>query len=89
MTTGGGLVFAGDLNRYFRAFDAKTGKILWETRLPASAGGAATSYAVNGQQYVAVPTGRSSIGDLLAGILPDIKIPPSANGVYVFKLPAP
>ena len=89
VTTGGGLVFAGDLNRYFRAFDAKTGKILWETRLPASAGGAATSYAVNGQQYVAVPTGRSSIGDLLAGILPDIKIPPSANGVYVFKLPAP
>lgn len=88
LATGGGLLFAGDLNRYFRAFDAKTGTILWETRLPTAVGGFATTYSVNGEQYVAVPTGHSNIGALLAGLVPEIRIPPPGNGVYVFKLPA-
>ena len=33
LTTAGGVVFAGDLDRYFRAFDIETGEILWESRL--------------------------------------------------------
>ena len=33
ISTAGGVAFAGDLDRKFRAFDVKTGKILWETRL--------------------------------------------------------
>ena len=33
LPTGGGLVFAGDIARYFRAFDESTGKVLWEMRL--------------------------------------------------------
>src|SRR5678816_2894961 len=33
LTTAGGLVFAGDFNRYFRAFDAENGKVLWEIPL--------------------------------------------------------
>ena len=33
ISTAGGVAFAGDLDRMFRAFDAGTGRILWETRL--------------------------------------------------------
>ena len=36
VATAGGVAFAGDLDRMFRAFDAATGRILWETRLPAA-----------------------------------------------------
>ena len=54
--TGGGLAFAGDLNRMFRAFDANTGKILWEIRLPASVQGFPITFTVGGKQFVAVTT---------------------------------
>ena len=36
LSTGGGLVFAGDLDRYFRAYDVRNGEVLWETRLGTS-----------------------------------------------------
>lgn len=36
LSTAGGVAFAGDLDRIFRAFEANTGRILWETRLPAA-----------------------------------------------------
>ena len=39
LTTAGGLVFAGDADRYYRAFDIRTGEVLWETRLGAAAHG--------------------------------------------------
>ena len=39
LTTGGGLVFGGDWDRRMYAYDAVTGKILWQTRLPTSAQG--------------------------------------------------
>ena len=39
LSTAGGVAFVGDLNRMFRAFDANTGRILWETRPPAAVQG--------------------------------------------------
>ena len=39
LATGGGLVFGGDVDRWFNAFDATTGDVLWRTRLAASAQG--------------------------------------------------
>ena len=59
IVTAGGLFFIGatPADRKFRAFDKKTGKLLWETTL--SHGGNATPamYEVNGKQYVVVPAG--------------------------------
>ncbi len=58
LTTAGGLVFSGGTNdRMFHAFDAKTGKLLWE--MPASSGiiGQPSTFAVDGKQYVAVQSG--------------------------------
>ena len=58
LTTAGDLVFMGGTNdRYFRAFHAKTGKLLWEQRTNSGVTGVPSTYAVNGKQYVAVLSG--------------------------------
>jgi alcohol dehydrogenase (cytochrome c) len=58
LTTGGGLVFLGGTNdRYFRAFDAKTGELLWEHRTNSGITAVPSSYAVDGVQYIAVQSG--------------------------------
>ena len=58
LTTGGGLVFSGGTSdRYFRAFDARTGEVLWEQRTNSGIIGVPSTYVVNGVQYVAVQSG--------------------------------
>ena len=58
LTTGGGLVFAGGTHdRYFRAFDAATGDVLWEQRTNSGVIGVPSSYAIDGVQYIAVQSG--------------------------------
>ena len=58
LATGGDLVFMGGTNdRYFRAFDAKTGEMLWQQRTNSGVTGVPSSYAVNGKQYIAVLSG--------------------------------
>jgi len=57
LTTAGGLVFAGDMDRYFTSFDARTGQVLWRTRTATPPDGFPITYEVRGRQYVAVPTG--------------------------------
>tara|TARA_Y100000588_G_scaffold277383_1_gene293872 strand:- start:3551 stop:4714 length:1164 start_codon:yes stop_codon:yes gene_type:complete len=62
LTTGGGLLFAGDTNRRFYALDQWTGEVLWETILAGVADMAPISYAVDGKQYVAVFAPGGTIG---------------------------
>jgi alcohol dehydrogenase (cytochrome c) len=58
LTTGGGLVFAGgSSDRMFRAFDARTGKVLWEFRANSGVTAVPVSYMVDGVQYIAVQAG--------------------------------
>ncbi|MFC7474746.1 methanol/ethanol family PQQ-dependent dehydrogenase [Dankookia sp. GCM10030260] len=58
LTTGGGLVFMGGTNdRAFRAFDAKTGKTLWQMRTNSGVTGVPSSFEVDGTQYIAVQSG--------------------------------
>ena len=89
ISTAGGIVFAGDLNRKFRAFDVKTGKILWETRLGTSVQGFPVTFSIDGRQYVAVTTGNGGGSPRLvpATIAPDIHSPATGNALYVFALP--
>ncbi|WP_169053578.1 PQQ-binding-like beta-propeller repeat protein [Alteraurantiacibacter aquimixticola] len=58
MTTGGGLLFAGDAGGYFRAMDQLSGEILWQVNLGSSVTGYPATFMVDGQQYVAASTGR-------------------------------
>ena len=90
MTTGGGVGFVGDWDRTFRAFDVKTGQTLWKTRLATTAQGFPVSYSVDGEQFIAVPTGY-------LGGSPEVRPntilefernrPTSGHAIYVFALP--
>jgi len=89
VSTAGGVTFVGDLNRMFRAFDVKNGKILWETRLGTSVQGFPISFSIDGKQYIAVTTGNGGGSPRLvpATIAPDIHSPATGNALYVFALP--
>ena len=76
LATAGGLVFNGEGNGLFRAFDAKTGKMLWQYQCGAGVNAPAVSYSVAGKQYVAVAAGGNTQLDFKRG-----------NSVIVFALP--
>jgi quinoprotein glucose dehydrogenase len=50
----GGLIFAATNDKKFRAYDADTGKVIWETILPASAEGVPAVYEIGGREYIAL-----------------------------------
>ena len=88
LTTAGGLVFAGDGDRYYRAFDIETGEILWETRLMAAAHGYPITYEAGGRQFLAVPASLGgAFRTLTAQLSPEIYQPEGGNALYVFALP--
>ena len=89
LSTGGDIVFAGDLDRRFRAFDVRTGEILWEIRLGTSVQGHPVSFAIDGKQYIAVTTalGGSSPRNVPRLVSNEITHPSSGNALYVFSLP--
>ena len=76
LTTGGGLVIGSDSDRNVYLHDVETGDVLFETRLPSVAQGFPVTYAVEGRQYIAIPTGG-----------PRASSPPGINALYVFALP--
>src|SRR5439155_18829789 len=58
LATGGGLLFAGGTNdRLFRAFDAKSGQILWDVPMSSGVTGVPVSFEVEGKQFIAVLSG--------------------------------
>ena len=89
LTTAGGLAFAGDLDRRFRAFDVETGEELWRARLGTSVQGFPISFRAGGRQYVAVSTGLGGGSPRLMprNLAPDVRHPRSGNALYVFALP--
>ena len=82
VATGGGLVFGGDVNGRFRAFDQETGEVLWEVNLGSSVSGFPITYAVDGRQYVAVSTGTPRFINLTPELSPS-----QGNNLFVFGLP--
>jgi alcohol dehydrogenase (cytochrome c) len=57
LATGGGVVFAGESNGWFKAYDAKNGSILWKFQAGAGVNAPPSSYMVGGKQYIAVAAG--------------------------------
>jgi glucose dehydrogenase len=87
LTTAGEIVFHGDMSQKFRAFDAATGKQLWETTLPGNISVSTITYTAKGKQYVAVMTGDNlKVSELLTEF-PDLKMARGNNGIHVFALP--
>jgi alcohol dehydrogenase (cytochrome c) len=90
LVTNGDLVFWGDANRRVRAFDADSGKVLWESIVGGIVMTGTITYAVNGKQYVAILTGSGQ--SVTAGPLGLTKksMPPAVRGhnsIVVFALP--
>jgi PQQ-dependent dehydrogenase (methanol/ethanol family) len=86
VATGGDLVFGGDVSGHFRAFDAKTGKVLWDTELGSQVTGHPITFSAGGKQFVAVSTGRSNMTGALARLTPDVAPDDSRNRLFVFAL---
>lgn len=92
LATGGGLVFTGGTNdRKFHAFDAATGKLLWE--FPTNSGiiGQPSSFTIDGRQYIAVLSGwgvdsagmQTQLNNAFPGRYPEV---PEGGAVWVFAL---
>ncbi len=92
LATGGDVLFSGGTNdRMFRAFDAKTGKVLWEFQTISGVTAVPSSFEVDGKQYIAVQTGwgvdaakmQTRMNLLFPGKYPDV---PQGGAVYVFAV---
>jgi alcohol dehydrogenase (cytochrome c) len=59
LSTAGGLVFAGDSEGNFIAFDAHTGKDLWHIQLGAAIYSSPVAYSVAGREYIVIPAGAA------------------------------
>lgn len=69
VVTAGGLIFIGATNydKKFHVFDKSTGKLLWETTLPAAGNATPAVYEVNGRQYIAIACGGGKSKDPSGG----------------------
>jgi glucose dehydrogenase len=76
LATAGDLVFNGEANGWYKAYDARTGKELWKFNCGAGVNSPGVAYMVNGKQYIAVAAGGNNQIDSKRG-----------NSVFVFALP--
>ncbi len=77
VVTAGGLLFIGATNydNQFRAFDKATGKVLWQTTLPAAGNATPATYMAGGRQFVVIAAGGGKSGN------------PSGGAYCAFALP--
>jgi len=92
LATSGGLVFTGGTNdRKLHAFDASTGKLLWESPTNSGILAPPTSFAIDGKQYIAVESGwggdsrgmQATLNRLFPGEYPEV---PEGGAVWVFAI---
>ena len=88
LATAGGLVFSGDLDRYFTAYDDQTGERLWQTRLNDIPNVAPISFTIDGEQYIAMTVGQGGPLSLdRTPLVPEIRIASNPGAtLWVFKL---
>jgi len=86
LSTGGGLVFTGAQTGEFMAFDATTGKKLWQFQTGSGITGLPITWERNGKQYITVLSGSATVYAALAGD-PELANIPSGGSVWTFALP--
>jgi len=67
LTTAGGLMFTGEGDGWFRAYDAKSGDVLWSFFAGAGVNAPPASYSVDGKQYIVVGAGGNTQIDFKRG----------------------
>lgn len=87
LATKSGVVFEGTRDRWFRARDTQTGKVLWRVRLTDTPNSFPITFMADGRQYVAVVTGGGTYVDGLIGHLtPEIEPSTGSMSLWVFAL---
>ena len=88
LTTAGGLLFSASADRYFRAFDDRDGKVLWQMRTQDIPNTAPITYMVDGKQYVAMIVGNPGlIGTGAVRASPEYMRPDASSVLWVCQLP--
>ncbi len=85
MSTAGGLVFAGKLTGEFEAFDADTGKKLWQFKTGSGVEGQPVTWRQDGVQYIAVSSGIGGVYNMFSGDDRLAKVP-AGGSLWVFAL---
>ena len=88
LSTGGGVVFHGDIKGWFHGLDAKTGKSLWKFNTGSGITAAPMTYTIDGKQYIAVVSGRTLSIPAFFGALGEkmVDASPEGGALYVFSL---
>ena len=76
LTTQGGLVFSGEGNGDFSAFNSATGERLWAFKCGAGANAPPISFEIDGKQYIAIAAGGNALWGFKSG-----------DSVFVFEIP--
>jgi alcohol dehydrogenase (cytochrome c) len=88
LATAGGLVFTGDAEGFFTAYDAENGKVLWSFQCGSGHHASPITYTLDGRQYIAVAVGW---GGWTAGFAGDgapwLRNARKGNTLFVFALP--
>ena len=87
LTTDGGLLFTGSIDRWFKAVDQRSGEILWQQRLDNSPSSYPITYRVDGKQFVAIATNSGSFYANGMERTAGITNPPTGASLWVFALP--
>ncbi|HJT86573.1 MAG TPA: PQQ-binding-like beta-propeller repeat protein, partial [Bryobacteraceae bacterium] len=89
LATAGGVVFNGSLDRWFRAYDEATGKVLWQVRLNDVPSSSPITYSVGEKQYLAMVVGNGGAqAATWPPLVPEIRNPPQHGAaIWVFALP--
>ena len=87
LSTAGGLVFQGQLDGTFTAYNAATGEQLWQRNVKSGAASGPGTFEIDGEQYVTITTGWGSAYGLVVGLDMD-NAAPSLGKVVTFKLGA-
>ena len=88
LATAGDLLFVGDADRWFRAYDATSGKALWRVRLDNVPASYPVTYAIGSRQYVAVATNEGWVHVRAMRSASGARPPPAEGAtLWVFALP--
>ncbi len=87
LSTAGGLVFGGTVDRQFFALNHRNGKLLWQTRLNGDISGAPISFTVSGRQYVAITAGGRPGPTTSFAALTNTYLSSGSGMIWVFALP--
>lgn len=87
LATAGNLVFTGTPEGYLKAFDAKTGEELWKFQTGSGIVGIPVTWEMDGEQYVAVPSGWGGAVPLWGGEVANrVSYLNQGGMLWVFKL---